>query len=226
MQTIRRDWLLRQIDAGMVDAKCDYHLTDDYAYDNANKGGQTDWLPARISRPYRKDPSSANHRFMDDDERDFISGVMNFHESDFTSSCGLCYWRDEAQTLISFSVHQNLHYTLRLRTTPVEAALRSKPLRDRSNGKVSTMTLERTRKRVKSGKYGFSHVVEGTTMKLYGTNEATGKWFERGFPDSDAARAYAAKQGWVIKGEETMVVAAPVPSKPRVRVMATARQIA
>jgi hypothetical protein len=226
MQTIRRDWLMRQIDAGMVDAKCDYHLTDDYAYDNANKGGQTDWLPARVSRPYRKDPSSENHRFLDDEERDFISGVMNFRESDFEGSCGLCYWRDEAQTLIILIVHQNLSYSLRLRTTPLDAALRSKPLRDRSNEKVSTMTLERTRKRVKSGKYGFTTMVDGTTMILYGTNQVTDKWFSRNFPDADKARAYAAKQGWVIKGEEAVEVAAPVPSKPRVRVMATARQIA
>jgi hypothetical protein len=210
----------------MVDAKCDYHLTDDYAYDNANNDGKTDWLPARISRPYRKDPSDWGHRFMDDEERDFISGVMNFRESDFEGSCGLAYWRDEAQTLMILIVHQNLSYSLRLRAVPVIDSFRSAPLRDRSNGKVSTMTLGRTRKRVKEGKYGFSHVVEGTTMKLYGTNEATGKWFERGFPDADKARAYAAKQGWVIKGEEPVEAPAPVQSKPRVRLMAEARQIA
>lgn len=225
MQTIRRDWLMRQIDAGMVDAKCDYHLTDDYLSDVANDHGKTGWLPARMSRPYRKDPSSVNHRFLDDEERDFIRGVMNFRESDLDSTCGLAYWANAEQTMISLIVHSNLSYTLRLRTTPVEDAYRSKPLADRSQGKASTMTLERTRKRVK-GKYGFSSVVEGTTMKLYGTNEATGKWFERGFPDTESARAYAAKQGWTIKGDESAAqTPAPAESKPRIRLTAIARQI-
>lgn len=226
MDKIRRDWLQRQVDAGMIDARCNYHLTDDFLSDVANDHGKTDWLPARISRPYRKDPSSTNRRFMDDEERDFIAGMMNFHASDFEGSCGRCYWANAEQTLISLIVHSNLSYTLRLRATPIEAALRSKPLRDRSNGKVSTMTLERTRKRVKSGKYGFSTMVEGTTMILYGTNHATDKWFSRHFPDAAKARAYAAKQGWVIKGEAPVEVAVPVPSKPRVRVRAIARQIA
>lgn len=214
MKTVNRGWLRKQVDAGMIDAKCDYSLTDDYAYDAANNGGKTDWMPARIMRPQYVPYTD---QCLD---RDFISGVMNFRDSDFEGKSGLAYW--ESDTQISLIIHQNCSYTLRLRTTPIDAALRSKPIVAKIASKPSVMTLAPTRKRVKHN--GFSVTVQGTGMVLYGTNEATGKWFERHFPSAEKAREYAMKQGWTIKGDEAP---APTPQpKPRIRLMPTVRQIA
>ena len=49
MKTVRRDWLKKQIIAGKMFAKCAYHLTDDYAFDNANNFGETVFAPVMIT---------------------------------------------------------------------------------------------------------------------------------------------------------------------------------
>jgi hypothetical protein len=128
MQTIRRDWLHKQIDAGKMEVKCNYHFTDDYAFDNANKGGATEWMPARIRRPtFSKyvTPGGWENDYCSND--DHIEGTMSFHLSDFTGKSGMAYWGDEAKTLIRFSIHSNASYTLRFKAPATVAAAPVKP---------------------------------------------------------------------------------------------------
>jgi len=112
-KTIRRDWLKRQIELGRIEAKCNYHLTDDYAYDNATGFGRTDWLKCRISNPTWKEITTylgETHTVRDDP--DFIEGMMNLHDHDFTGKCGSAWW-DDGST-ITLVVHSNLSYDMRL----------------------------------------------------------------------------------------------------------------
>ena len=90
----RRDWLKRRIEAGLMEARCKYHYTDDYAFDNAYNFGITDWLPARIK----------------DDEHK--TGFINFSESDFKYKSGGCRLDGD---VISFHIHSNLLYEIRFK---------------------------------------------------------------------------------------------------------------
>lgn len=115
--TVKRNWLVKQIEAGKVEAKCTHYLTDDYAFDNANKFGATGWMPARISHPTWREvtyPNGNKNQIVDD--HDFIEGQMNFHVSDFEGKSGGAYRQNDGT--ISFYIHSNAHYTLRI----VEAA--------------------------------------------------------------------------------------------------------
>ena len=112
-KTIRRDWLKRQIELGRIEAKCNYHLTDDYAYDNATGFGRTDWLKCRIRRPvfgeYVSEYGFTLTRCMNDD---MVYGMMNLTDDDFTGKCGSAWW-DDGST-ITLVVHSNLSYDMRL----------------------------------------------------------------------------------------------------------------
>jgi len=113
MTTVKRNWLKRQIELGKVEAKCTHHLTDDYAFDNANKFGVTDWLKCRISRPTWKDVTLYNGNTItvrDDD--DFVTGQMNLDDHDFEGKPGRA-WRNPDGT-ITLIVHSNLAYEMRL----------------------------------------------------------------------------------------------------------------
>lgn len=120
MQTVNRGWLKRQVAAGNLDAKCDYHLTDDYTYDNGNNGGRTTWRPARMRQPVyeRSEAGSRFDRLVDDD---FREGNINLTASDFTGKSGRA-WR-QADGSIALVVHSNLCYTLRVKqAVPVPAS--------------------------------------------------------------------------------------------------------
>lgn len=114
MKTVNRGWLKRQVEAGKVEAKCDYHFTDDYAWDNASGFGKTDWLPARIQHPTYKEVGEPGHERSITDNDDFIEGMMNFREWDFKAQSGAAYCRD-GETDIHFRIHSNLVYTLRIK---------------------------------------------------------------------------------------------------------------
>ena len=96
MKIVNRGWLKRQVEAGMVEAKCNYLLTDDYAGDKANNFAKTDWMPARIRRNYN----------------DFVLGQINLWGHDFKCKPGGA-WREDDGT-ITLIVHSNLSYSLRL----------------------------------------------------------------------------------------------------------------
>lgn len=112
-KTIRRDWLMKQIDKGVVRAKCDMHLTDDYACDNASGFGKTGWMAARISRPTWTTITLENGIERDIvADHDFVDGQMNLNEHDFTGKSGSAYRNDDGT--ITLRVHSNLVYLLRL----------------------------------------------------------------------------------------------------------------
>jgi hypothetical protein len=208
MQTIKRNWLKAQVEAGKIEAKCDFHFID--GLPDATQG-RTEWMLARIRRPrferIQYDDGTVGHeRCMD---HDFIEGQMNFNDSDFEGNSGSAYWEDEAKTRIHFRIHSNAFYTLRIKSGAPEVTTKS--VQAPVNATPSTMTLEHTKKRV-SGT-----TVNGTGVVLYGTNAATGKWFQRRFEMVALAMAYATKQGWMVNDKTT-----PSPVvKPRIRVYPT-----
>jgi hypothetical protein len=112
--TIKRNWLKKQIELGKVEAKCNFKLTDDYAWDNADNFGKTDWMPARISHPtyaeYTTACGSVCTRCVDDD---FVQGSLNFHDSDFAYKTGYACHNDDGT--IRFSVLSGELYTLRIK---------------------------------------------------------------------------------------------------------------
>lgn len=92
---IRRDKLMRDIEKGLLLGKCDFHYTDDYAWDNACGFGRTELMPCRIRK----------------DRNDIPKGFLSFDRDDFSSSyrTGGAY-QDEAG-VIHFEVHSNLSYS-------------------------------------------------------------------------------------------------------------------
>jgi hypothetical protein len=110
--TIRRNWLKKQIELGKVDAMCNYHLTDDYRFDASNNNGETGWMKARIAHPIYTEYINyvGNREYHCNQDR--IEGMMNFREDDFTTQSGAA-WKTE-KGLITLKVHSNLSYTLRI----------------------------------------------------------------------------------------------------------------
>jgi len=95
-KTVRRDWIKRQIEKGIVEVKCNYKYTDDYAFDAAVKFQKTDWMPARV----------------DENRRGQENGCINFHPEDFRFQSGLAYRQDDGT--IRFVVMAGESYTLRM----------------------------------------------------------------------------------------------------------------
>jgi hypothetical protein len=97
MQTVNRGSLMKKVAAGLVEAKCNFSLTDDYRLDDQNEFGVTGWMPARLSSGYG----------------DFVQGQMNLKQHDFTSKSGRAYKNDDGT--ITLIVHSNECYTLRIK---------------------------------------------------------------------------------------------------------------
>ena len=111
-KTIKRNWLKKQIEAGNMEAKCNYVLTDDYAFDNAYNFRKTEWLPARISHPtYREIALQNGSVITQRDDEDYKEGALNFKDYDFTFSTGRAYRNDDGT--ISFYPLSGESYTLR-----------------------------------------------------------------------------------------------------------------
>lgn len=95
--TVNRGWLARQIKKGLVEVKCEFHYTDDYAYDAANKfGASAEWRKAAWCEPGERAPE----------------GVIGFDSSDLSTSSGRAYVTAEGVTRLY--VHSNLCYTVRV----------------------------------------------------------------------------------------------------------------
>jgi len=113
MKTIRRDWLKKQIEKGNVEAKCNYIMTDDYAFDDAYNCQRTGWKPARISNPTWKEVTLQNGITQTvQDSDDLKDGYTNFRDYDFTMSTGRAYWNEDET--ISFCPLSSEYYTLRI----------------------------------------------------------------------------------------------------------------
>ena len=95
MSTVNRGWLKRQIAAGKVEARCQYHLTDDYAWDNANDFGRSGWMPVEIRTG-----------------NEWKETVIQLWAEDFRNKSGGAYRTDDG--MIHYYVHSNLHYEMRI----------------------------------------------------------------------------------------------------------------
>jgi hypothetical protein len=93
---VNRGWLKRLVQAGKVEARCDYHLTDDYAFDVGRDPGRIRWMPARFSTGYG----------------DFVEGQMNLRDLDFSGPVGRAWLSDDGT--ITLDVHSNCCYSLRV----------------------------------------------------------------------------------------------------------------
>ena len=123
--TVNRGWLRKQIEAGNVEVKCNYSMTDDYAWDAASGFGKTDWMPARIRRPkFAKPGNNEGYRegcCIDDDRKD---GYMNLDECDLTSRSGMAYRDSQDNSIIRLSPYSNLCYSMRIVATKKQAAVK------------------------------------------------------------------------------------------------------
>lgn len=98
MKTIRRDWLKRQIEKGVVEAKVNYALTDDYAYDNSVNNQRTKvWKPAVVC---------------EHSKRTYDRPVVYFADFDFKTSTGYAGWEEDGT--ITFCPLSSEYYTLRI----------------------------------------------------------------------------------------------------------------
>lgn len=113
---LNRGWLKKEIAKGNIEAKCNYSYTDDYAFDNANDFGKTNWQPVRIRHPrfesYTYPNGSTIDRCVDDDRKE---GYLNLNEGDFSGKSGGLYRTNDGE--IRFYVHSNLSYTVRVKAS-------------------------------------------------------------------------------------------------------------
>jgi len=99
VKTVNRGWLKKQIEKGIVMARCDYHYTDDYAWDYANNcGKQETYIPCRMKGDHEKN----------------TQGFICFSDWDLRTKTGGAYWENEAEKIIGLSIHSNLAYTLKI----------------------------------------------------------------------------------------------------------------
>ena len=101
MKIRNRGHLKRLIQRGLIEAKCIYSLTDDYAWDNANNFGKTDWKPARIG----EEP---------------VKGYITFYESDLKTKSGCLLEDRDEEGLYTLIVHSNLAYKIRFKKGALE----------------------------------------------------------------------------------------------------------
>lgn len=97
-----RGHLKNLVKKGMIEAKCIFHYTDDYAYDNAVNYGETDWLPVEFVKEHR----------------DSKQGHISFSDWDFGTSSGYLHQRENG--LYSFAIHSNLVYNIRIKEIKVD----------------------------------------------------------------------------------------------------------
>lgn len=113
-KTIKRNWLKKQIELGKVIGKCRYSYTDDYAFDNSNDFGKTEWGAVRMSYPRFEEITFANgnttSHCVDSDTKD---GFINLRDYHLTGKGGAAY-QAEGSDEITLRVHSNLVYSLRI----------------------------------------------------------------------------------------------------------------
>lgn len=95
---IRRNWLKRQVAAGLIEAKLDFAIERDGNGSNDRFGG--DWKPC----------------YLKTEHGDIRQGQIGFDGFDFATNTGMAYWEDADHTTIAFIIHTNLSFTLRIKT--------------------------------------------------------------------------------------------------------------
>lgn len=108
VKTVNRGTLKRAAQRGELWIKCNYHYTDDYAWDNASGFGKMDEFQKAYLMPegldsdaWRETRNAAHGR-----------GEIVVDESDFKNKSGYCYERDG---VIRWGIHSNLNYTVQIR---------------------------------------------------------------------------------------------------------------
>lgn len=93
--SFNRGGLKKLLSAGLIEAKCDYVYTDDYAFDAAYNFQKTDWMPAGFSEDHGQGKTA------------------NFSSWDLSTRSG-CAWvnNDGTATLL---IHRNESWTLRFK---------------------------------------------------------------------------------------------------------------
>ncbi len=95
-----RGHLKNLVKKGLIEAKCDFHLTDDYAFDSAyNFGKDENWLPVEHV----------------EDLRDGKNGFISLSDWDFGTKSGGLYRNGGESSCYTFYIHSNLSYTLRIK---------------------------------------------------------------------------------------------------------------
>ena len=100
MRIANRGHLKRLITKGIVEARCIYHYTDDYAWDNATNFGKTDWLPAYLNSS------------LEEDEQ--VEGIV-FDEWDFKTQGGYLSPDRDKEGIYTYAIHSNLVYEVRIK---------------------------------------------------------------------------------------------------------------
>lgn len=97
--SINRGQLKKLVAAGVMLAKCDYIMTDDYAWDASIDCGRTGWLEASL-----QDRHGAR-----------IDGTLAFTAWDFATSCGCAYLDQKDPTLVHLIIHGNESHTFKMK---------------------------------------------------------------------------------------------------------------
>jgi len=105
MRIANRGHLKRLIAKSMIEARCRYHYTDDYAWDNATNFGKTDWLSAYLKSEIK--------------EGEQVKGII-FEDWDFKTSSGYLSLNREKEGIYTFAIHSNLVYEVRVKETKKE----------------------------------------------------------------------------------------------------------
>lgn len=94
-----RGHLKNLVKKGMIEARCLFRYTDDYAYDNStNCGRDEQWLPAEFVENYS----------------DGKNGFISFKNWDFGTASGYLS-KEKEGGVYSFAIHSNLVYSVRIK---------------------------------------------------------------------------------------------------------------
>jgi len=125
-KTINRGHIKNKIKKGEYLARCLYHYTDDYAWDNENNHGKTDFMPAMYFPGYwlwleETKPRHNYHlnseetkaeliREYEQEKRSISAGIV-FDENDLKTGSGRAYENEDGT--ITLAIHSNLVYELK-----------------------------------------------------------------------------------------------------------------
>ena len=118
-QTVRRDWLKKQVEAGNMECRCDHYIEHDGNGQYDTIGGP--WKDARICHPkFEPRQMPAGHYCDVCVDHDFIEGKMNMMTCEFNGNCGRAHRGENG--VITLLVHSNLCYSLRFKAAGEKAA--------------------------------------------------------------------------------------------------------
>lgn len=131
VKSVNRGWLKRQCEAGKLWLKCEQHLTDDYAFDNAVNFGKMDKYKQAIIQPSMpKELEREGSTYIEEQQvysqwlskwkeengvwakADGSGGKIVLYQHDFKAKSGSCYGDKNKGSL---NIHSNLYYSYEVR---------------------------------------------------------------------------------------------------------------